>query len=265
MEERDCKKYRLFIDELGTANPKCLNSELYILSGCSVDDSEKEKIRIWSDQIKFKYWGRTDVVFHSREIWRRENDFKLFERKKVRDEFLDDLERFLLRSKFKMLFVVVDKESAGNKSWNDIKIYSETSKWLIRNFLLILLTNDSRGKIVVESATGEKDFHFHKALGYFLSGGIPEMGVSHKSVRDALTSISFVTKNNHDIEEQIADLFAYAAKCMYFKKRKKRFKEGAYEKRMVGLLKKKLFKIPKDASKAKRKLFDEVDPFLILP
>ncbi|NTU66932.1 MAG: DUF3800 domain-containing protein [Candidatus Moranbacteria bacterium] len=265
MEEKEQKSYKLFIDELGTASPKHLDSELYILSGCSVDDSERSKIKTWSDQIKFKYWGRTDVVFHSREIWRRENDFSLLKDKKIRGEFLDDLEKFLLCSKFKLFFVVVDKNIAKKKAWNDVKIYNETCRWLIRNFLLVLLTNDSKGKIIVESATGEKDFYFHKALSYYLSGGIPEINVSHEKVKEVLTAISFVTKNNHDIEEQIADLFAYIAKCKYFQKRKKKFESGDYEERMLKLINKKLFKIPKDAKKSKMKFFEEVKPFLILP
>jgi len=258
-------QYRLFIDELGTASTKDVQSDLYLLSGCSVNEDERQRIKIWADHIKFKYWGHTNIVFHSREIGRKENDFKIFKNAKVFDEFLNDLEQFLLCSNFKMFFVAVDKEIARTANWNDVKIYQETSNYIVKNFLLILLSSDSVGRIIIESATAEKDFYFHKALGYFLSEGIIELGIDYKRIQETITSISFVTKKNYDIEEQIADLFAYAAKCKYSKKLKKKYKEGKYEEMILKVFEKKLFKIPKDAKQKKMKFFKEVNSFMILP
>lgn len=258
-------EYRLFIDELGTASPKDTQSDFYILAGCSIIEQERQNIKIWADQIKFKYWGRTEIVLHSREIGRKENDFKIFQDIKVYKEFLEDMENFFLHSRFKMFFVIVDKKKAKKLAWNHIKIYKETSIQIVRNFLLILLTGDSRGKIVVESATAEKDFYFHKAAGYFLAEGIRELKVDHKKIQETLTSISFVTKNNHDIEEQIADIFAYAAKCKYLAKIGKKSRNGIYEKMMLSLLEKKIFKKPPEAGDKKMKYYKEVESFLILP
>lgn len=258
-------QYKLFIDELGVANPKVKQSEVYILSGCSIDSRERLNIKIWADHIKFKYWGRTDIVFHSREIGRKENDFKIFKNKKLFEEFMSDLESFILHSNFKMFFVIIDKEKAIKENWNQDKIFKESSNGMVKNFLLAMLSNDSNGKIVVESAGAEKDFYFHKTLGYYLSGGVPELKVDYKKIQETVTSISFVTKNNYDIEEQLADLFAYASKCKYFVKKKKNFKKGAYEDMMISLLNKKIFKIPIKAGSGKMKYFDEIESFLILP
>ncbi len=164
-----------------------------------------------------------------------------------------------------MFFVIVDKEAARAAGWNDIKIYQETSDSIVKNFLLILLSGDSTGKVVIESATAEKDFYFHRALGHFLSEGIPELNVKFKKAQETITSISFVTKKNHDIEEQVADLFAYAAKCKYLQKRKVPYKEGTYEKMIMEVLEKKLFKIPKDAAPKKMRFFSKVSSFKIFP
>jgi hypothetical protein len=258
-------EYCLYIDELGTANINDKNSSLYILAGCSIDEKERENMKTWADKIKFKYWGHKNIVFHSREIWRKENDFKIFKDNKVFQQFLKDLKDFLFFSRFKMFFVIVDKENARKMSWNHIKIYKTTSDQLVKNFLLILLTGDSRGKIIVESATAEKDFYFHKAVGYYLAGGIKELKVDYKKIQETLTSISFVTKNNFDIEEQVADLFAYAAKCKYLGQLGKKVKNGLYEKMMLDLLKNKIFKNPSNARDKKMKYFKEVDSFVILP
>jgi hypothetical protein len=257
--EKRC--YKLFIDELGNASFKH-PSELYILSGCSIDESERNRMKIVADRIKFKYWGHTDIVFHSREIGRKDGDFKIFKDRGLYKSFLHDIEDFLSNSNFKMFFLVVDKKNARRIGWNDIKIYKDTTSFIIKNFLLILLSNDSRGEVIIESATAEKDFYFHRALGHFVAEGLRKPKVNHSKVQDTLTSISFVSKKNHDIEEQVADLFAHAAKCKYLKKT---HRPNTYEGIILKILKKKIFKIPRNAKPTKERFFKEVEPFKVLP
>lgn len=265
IKNNKAENYKLFIDELGVANPKDFQSDVYIISACSVNERERGNLKIKSDQIKFKYWGRTDIVFHSREFGRKENDFSIFKNKKIFDEFIFDLEKFLEEAEFKMFFVVLDKDKARKLIWNDKKIYKETSNAIIKNFLLAMISQDSKAKIIVESSTSEKDFYFHKENSFFLSGGIIELGIDDKKIKETLTSIAFVTKNNLDIEEQIADMFAYAVKCKYFNKIGKKVKNGEYEKMMLRLLNKKVYKKPRNAGAKKKKYLNEIEPIKILP
>ena len=75
-----------------------------------------------------------------------------------------------------------------------------------------------------------------------------------------------VTKENSDIEEQIADLFAYAAKCKYKRVFKKSvYKTGSYEDRIVKILDQKLFKLPSGAKDRKMKFYKTIEPFCIVP
>ena len=260
-QQRDV--YRLFIDESGTANP--IIGDLYILAGCSVNKDDCQQLKIYADQIKFKYWGQTDIVFHSYEIGRREGDFAIFKDQEKYESFMQDLENFLLYSKFKMLFIVLDKHKAKMAGWNEIKVYKDTTISLVRNFILSLLTTDSKGEMIVESATAAKDKYMLDAFAYFLGAGILQPKINYETIQDTITSVSFVTKKNHDIEEQIADLFGYAAKLKYLKDNKISFEEGLYETMMFKLLKQKIFVIPKDAGKKKSVFFEKMDPFLILP
>lgn len=256
------KCYKLFIDELGSANQKH-PSELYILSGCSVEKEERKKIKIFADKIKFKYWGHTDIVFHSREIWRKEGNFLIFKNDKDKyNNFLNDLELLLTESNFKMFFCVVDKKKTSKLGWDETKIHKETTHSIIKNFLLISLSNDSRGEIIIESATAEKDFFFHRSLGVFLSKGLTTPKTNFKEVQDTITSISFVSKKNNDIEEQIADLLAYGAKCKYLKKK---IKANSYEEMILAILKNKIYKKPRGAKKSKEKFLKEINSFYKLP
>ena len=254
--------YQLFIDELGTASPKDYQSPFYILSGCFLREDARQNLKIAADMIKFKYWNRINIVFHSREIGRMENDFSILKDKKVRTNFYADLEHFLTDGNFKMFYLIVDKDKARKQGWNDVKIYQETSSAILGSFLLTLLTTNSHGKIVIESATAEKDFYFHKAFGEYVSRGIPHLSVPYNRVQDMLTSISFVSKKNHDIEEQIADLFAYGAKC---KNTKMKPKTNSYEEMILRAFPKKVFKVPLQARIGKMKYFNEIDPFQCLP
>lgn len=258
------KLLNLFIDESGIANPKVEQSKTYILSGCVVREDVREQIKIKADQIKFKYWNRTDVVFHSKELARKEGEFKIFQDRKIYKSFCDDLFNFLMNSSFFLLFVIVDKQKAKKGNWNDIKVYNETAEYMVKNFLLSLLAQEeSKGRLVAESATSVKDFSFHKAASSFLARGMEDLGVTYDQVQDVLTEISFVTKHNHDIEEQIADIMAYGAKLKFLKTKQTEMNE--YEKKLVILLNKKLFKMHPDTVGKKKMFHSQIDSFKIIP
>jgi hypothetical protein len=262
----DKDEYVLFIDETGTASPKDIHSDYYILAGCAVKETERQKLKIVADQIKYKYWSDTDIVFHSREIGRKENDFSILGRHATFTKFLIDLEDVLAKRDFHMFFVLVDKAKAKKLNWNDIKIYKETSNRIVEQFLMFLMSQKARGKIVVEAATAQKDFYFHRALNAYLAGGIPALNITHQHVKETLTSISFVTKQNFDIEEQVADLFAYAARCHYYRNIvKKPHRNGLYEDMLLRLFKKKMITKPKVSSSRKPKYLKRLNGFVTLP
>lgn len=262
------KYYELFIDELGQANPISKQSEVYVLSGCTVEESQRDFLKIQADQIKFKYWGHTDVVFHSREIARNEGLFAIFNKNKSKkDEFYIDLFGLLQRSFLVMFIVICDNRQARRIGWNSDKVIKETSNLIFLHFVTWLLgIANAKGKINIESATAEKDRYYLNTFSYFLSPGNKQINISYKIIQKLLTSISFVTKRNHDIEEQLADLFAYAAKCKYLSLiKKKTFKIGTYEDKIIKLLDSKLWHLPELAKEKKMQFYKNIEPFCIIP
>ncbi len=252
----------LFIDESGQANPKAPNSGVYILSGCMVDNDTRNELEILANQVKFKYWDRTDIVFHSREIDRKEGEFNILKDPVVQRSFEKNLFRLLNHGGYKTFFVLVDLNKAKSKNWNEEKVYKETTNIMMRNFILALLSEGNcRGRVVIESATSKKDFYFHKAASYFLSGGLPQVKVSYKKVQNILTEISYVTKKNHDIEEQIADLLAYGARLKF----EKRTPNNNYEKNILKLVNSKRFIMHPNTGNKKKKYQSLIESFKILP
>jgi len=261
-------QYRLFIDELGIASPKATESKIYALTGIMVRNDLRNDLKIKADQIKYKYWNKTNVVFHLREIGKNLGDFFIFNKnEKLKESFLKDLLEYLSNTPLTVLSIIVDKQEALKKNWNDIKIFKETIRLLYYNYLAFLFGKESsNGKIVVESATAEKDVYYLKYFAYFTSPKCIELNIDYKKVQEILTSISFVTKRNFDIEEQIADLFSYAAKCKFLKDfKKKSFLTNSYENRILKILNEKLFLKPKKLSKKKLNFYEKVNSFIVLP
>ena len=258
------KNICLFIDESGSGNPRTGGSECYIVCGCLVFDHKRDELKIKADQIKFKYWGRTDIIFHSKEIGRREGDFKLLKDRKIAENFYSDLFNFLSTANIQLLVALVDHKKAQKNNWNSQKVYKETADILIKNFILSLLAGgEIKGKLIIESATAEKDFIYHKTAGYYLSNGIKELGISFKDIQNILTEISFVTKKNHDIEEQIADLLAYAAKLKF--KKIKQAEMNPYQLGITKVMNAKLFRMNPDTGARKKKYYEQINSFKIVP
>lgn len=262
------KAFCFFIDELGQYDTKVTTSPYYILCGCAVPEDKRAEIKIFADQIKYKYWGRTDIVWHSRDLGRCEGDFSIFKNNaKLLEDFHKELFAFLANCPITLFVVLVDKEEARKQAWNGLKVVKETARTLFFQFIAFLLSGSSRkGSIIIESATAEKDSYYLKAFSYFLSPNITELSIAQSTMQKILTSLSFVTKNNHDIEEQIVDLASYGAKCYYEKREKKKvFPKNEYEERIIKFVSSKLFVSPNNAKQSKKQFLQHLKPFSILP
>ena len=257
------KLVNFFIDESGYANPRQQESPCYILCGCMISNDCRQLLKIKADQIKFKYWGRENIVFHSREIFRKYNEFEILKDPEINKNFEKDLFNFLNLGGYQIFAVIVDKEKAVRSNWNELKVYKESSDIIVKNFVHALLAKKCHGRLVIESATSQKDFLFHKAVGYYLSNGIKGLKVSFREVQEYLTEISFVMKKNHDIEEQIADLLAYGAKVKFMKRKEKKMND--YDKKILGVLDNKLFSINPSTGDHKKKFYEKIKSFEIIP
>lgn len=257
------KNINLFIDELGSASPKSTISNIYLLSGIMISRESQEDLKIKADQIKFKYFNNTEIVFHSRDIGRKQGDFIELQDPVINQNFQKDLIKFLNNGFFRLFSVLVDKEKMP-KNWSEKTIYKKTSDHIIKNFILALLAQKNRhGKLIVESATSEKDFYYHKTANYYLSNGFKNLGISFSDVQNVLTEISFVTKKNNDIEEQIADLLAYGIKLKYQNNKKQKL--NWYEYQIVKVVENKLFKIDPHTGQKKKRFYSQIKNYEVLP
>lgn len=236
------KHHCLFIDESGAPALSHFDRN-YTLCGIIVRPYQTESIKVYADRIKFKYWNDTNVVFHSEEIGKKKNDFAILQNPNIEKAFIKDLLDFLDNTDFRCIVISVDKTKAVANGWNSKQIQDVAMDKMIEFFISFLATKSFRGKIVMESSGG-KDVSFYKRYSAYLSKGYAPLGLTHVDVKQLLTSISFVSKNNHDAETQLADLFAYPATRQFLHNESvKPLIVGSYEHSICEIMKKKIITI----------------------
>jgi hypothetical protein len=203
--------YKMYVDESGAYHLSHYDPN-FTLCGIVVKRDEAEELRILADRIKFKYWGHTDIVFHSEDMANKTGDFSIFADPKLETEFNRDIKSFLSLPLFQCIVVSVDKVKAKVAGLSSDDLLNLANDKLIEFFASFIgrQTKGCRGQIILESSSAQ-DISFYKRYMNAQSRGIPSIKMSGSTVKKMITSLSFVIKGNHDIEEQLADLFAYPA------------------------------------------------------
>jgi hypothetical protein len=261
------KTHHLYIDELGSPNPSSPSHDYFILSTCSVPDSTRDALLRHAEQIRFKYWGlgSNDITFHSYHIGRKTGAFAIFRGDDIAyQEFLNDILALLKSYPITTFVNLTDHAVAYARNWDTNTVLSKSTTHAVESFVRYLVGCKVKGKIVIESATDAQNTFFLKAFTTYLAPNATNT-LSFRTIQESLTSLSIVTKNNHDIEEQIADLFAYAARCKYERDElSKTFRASSYEAKIINVLERKLYSVPSNTAPAKKRILNKIESFKVL-
>lgn len=251
------KHYKLFIDETGHPHQNHRSTH-FALVGIIIEDSKQQELKIKADQLRFKYWDKTNVVFHSEEFGKRVGDYAIFaDDAQLARQFEKQLLHFLNACPIWVVSAVVDKRKAYNIGWKEETIITKTAESLVTDFLAFLYgQGDAQGRIVYETSGSTRDNLYLKAFHRYLDPGWEQKHPDYQAVREYITSITFANKLNHDTEMQLADMFSYAATC-----RNKQLNEVAsyakksYEQRFINILEKKKLAMPPSITNATKKKY----------
>lgn len=221
--------YKLYTDESGKNTLKGVqpNNPFYCVAGALIHDTSALFIQRRADQIKFKYWGRTDITFHAYDLRHRTNDFAIFKGKPdLLKEFCEDFKVFVQSANFKILWVCIDKQdyiaknppishAVSNNFKKDIlthqrKLNEKVFAQLWHIYLCYLNSKKkSTGTVVVEASDKAQDTDILNSYTKIMSGGVSSLNMTVQDVREKLTAISFVTKRNWDAGTEFADFASY--------------------------------------------------------
>jgi len=158
------KEYSLYVDESGLPDLAHYDRN-FTFCGIIVRPYQAEELKIQADQIKFKYWNHTNLVFHSHDIGNKNNDFAILRNPVIERDFLANLFSFLQRGPYTCLIVSVNKNEAQKMGWTSKQILDNATDKMIESFLEFLSYGGYRGSIILESSTA-KDISFYKTLNY---------------------------------------------------------------------------------------------------
>lgn len=250
------KKFKLYIDESGREHLSHASTH-YVLIGCLIEKGAQQELEIRANQIKYRYWKRTDVVFHSKEIAFNQNEFSIFANdSSLRKEFISDLLNLMHVAPIKVTCCIVDKAKVyGYKvPWKHTTIIEKTTNTIVLDFLRYIYSWRSTGIIIYEASGFEKDAEYLKAFNKVLTPAWITKHPEFQNIREHLTSITFATKLNHDIECEFADLLSYAALRKYQDEAGiKAIIPKSYEDRLVKILETKLLQPSPSLRQSKRK------------
>lgn len=203
----------LSLDESGKASYDH-KSELFILSGIVIPEKFKPKLDKLTRKLKKKYFRNEEIVFHSRDMYRKKGPFAILQNLKKELTFWSEYIAIVDEPEVGVMFIIVDKQKAKHKGWNQKAILKRTYLKMLEEFAGKQLKLGINGKIIVESDPSQ-DFYLIEAHNRIQGMGISDGTMSAAEYRQKITSLSLVNKANLDIDIQIADTLAPIAGMMY--------------------------------------------------
>ena len=201
-----------FIDESGDHGLKKLNQEfpLFLLCGILVEQLNYSRIRESFNSIKNKFWGNTNVIFHSRDIRKCEKEFVTFLDSNVKTQFYDELNRSMIQNEFTVFASAINKKeyvAAFGELHNNI--YEQALTAVFNQILTYLFNNKLNAfiDVVIEKRGKKEDRKLEEHFKYLQEQGTDSF--SAKQIANWEISIRFKDKKENVNGLQLADLIAY--------------------------------------------------------
>jgi len=229
----------LSIDESGKAAYSHM-SKLFVLSGIVIPEKFKPQLDKLIRKLKKKYFKDEEIIFHSRDMYRKKGPFVILQDSQKELEFWSEFISFLDDPEISILFIIVNKEKARDKGWQQETILKRAYQKILEEFADKQLKLGVNGKIITESDPSQ-DFYLIQAHNLIQSKGTSDGTMSASEYRQKITSLSLVNKMNLDIDIQMADALAPIAGMMYeFNTLRKPKKMNEIEQMKADLIERKL-------------------------
>lgn len=242
------KKFRLYIDEVGTPqNPKKsdeLFDNFFGLCGVIVEESEQEilreyfsKLRTVVDEDKDNH---TKIILHRKDILEKRGCFKVLIDENKQKTFNEVLTSCISNTKFHVLFCGLDKSSHMQKYESPMHPYSYMIIALIERYVSFLELHSAIGDIVVEKRGKQEDIilqEFYENI--FLKGVYQVKRVEPEKLKRFLTSKNLKFKDKTDCVSGIELADMLAVPCLFTLLKlldKKAYREDTYNYKISSIL-----------------------------
>ncbi|OIQ19375.1 MAG: hypothetical protein BM557_06630 [Flavobacterium sp. MedPE-SWcel] len=105
-------RYKLLLDESGDHGLNNIDSgfPVFVLCGVLISDSEYQRMKGMIDELKIKYFGNTNVILHSRDIRKCNDEFQILFDLALKKAFYDDLNDIMTSIDYNIIVGAILKE-----------------------------------------------------------------------------------------------------------------------------------------------------------
>ncbi|MFV9511795.1 DUF3800 domain-containing protein [Tepidibacillus sp. LV47] len=177
----DLKSIRKIIDKNQTVPQP---SKIFTLTGVVTNLEEYERLKNLMNDIKFTYWkeglypykdAEKRVVFHSKEIRKKESPFDKIDYK----SFITDLSRMIERAPGKIISASINKEEHYKKYVNPYHPYHLTVDFILERYCHRLNELNKDGIILLEARGKKEDKFVLKHIVEVIENGTIKKPASH--------------------------------------------------------------------------------------
>ena len=204
-------KYYLFLDESGDHGLSNINPDFPIFLLCGVLFSHDNYMAFDAsmNHIKQRFWNTNNVVLHSRDIRKHQNEFKILFDLEVKRLFYDEIDKLISDNEYVIIADGIQKNDFIKLYGKLPNVYELSLSFIIERavFYLDNIGGDKNLVVVIEERGKKEDRqlkeHFFKLLA--LGTGF----VNPERLKSLDISIEFRAKNKNINGLQLSDLVAY--------------------------------------------------------
>lgn len=205
-------KYYLFIDESGDHGLKTIDSSfpVFLLCGVLISEEEYSKVNTIVDSTKLKYWNNKNVILHSRDIRKCNNEFKILFDLKIKEQFYIDINNILTGSNYKIICSAIDKISFIKKYGKlEDDVYEIALSFILERTIFCLdeFKNCESLEIIIEKRGKKEDAKLSNHLNKLKQVGT--FYVDSERIKKYAIKQTFLDKRQNNNGLQISDLLAY--------------------------------------------------------
>lgn len=205
-------KYILFIDECGDHGLTKIDFHfpIFLICGILINENEYEILKSEMLKLKLCYWKDQSPIFHSREIRKCANAFKILLDEKTKLKFYRELNKILKNHTYSIIPVGINKFSYLKKYGNIGNDPYELCLSNVFDLCVSYLKKQAKSNelvIFLEKRGEKEDNKLASHVAKIISNGTYKNAIeSFKFVR---ITFKFIHKKENLIGLQVADLIAY--------------------------------------------------------
>ncbi len=206
-------KYLLFLDESGDHGLGNIDSgfPVFVLCGIIASENSYTQIKKEMNTLKQDLWKNKNVIFHSRDIRKCNDEFKILFDLKIKEEFYNRINSIVQHSDYSILSSGIQKEKYIHRYGKlSSDVYEIALSFIVERAVFYLddiVEEDKSLEIIIEKRGLKEDAKLNEHFNRLLSWGTGY--VSANRLKNYKMKITFEYKDKNINGLQLSDLVAY--------------------------------------------------------